>query len=166
MTSAPRKKVYKNVNLWHFTCEELRSVTERVALCFYGSWLFWWPSSPAMQPHPESFPQLKLWSPLLTRLPPHPASDRPPYHHISPRRAATRHGWPKENPNHRSAHPTSCLYFHDESNLPNQASTARPWTETVYTFNRPSHPKQAAGGDQGCINCTIRPCFVHRVQCI
>lgn len=98
--------------------------------------------------------------------PPHPSSDRPPYRRISPRRAATRHGWPKENPNHRSAHPTSCLYFHDESNSPNQASTARPWTETVYTFNRPSHPKQAAGGDQGCINCTIRPCFVHRVQCI
>lgn len=57
-----------------------------------------------------------------------------------------------------SSRPTSCLYFHDESNLPNQTSTDRPRTETVYTL-KPSQTSAAARGEQGCINCTRKFCW-------
>lgn len=55
--------------------------------------------------------------------------------HISPVLLPTTD--PNEKPNHRSTRPTSCLYFHDESNLPNQTSPNWPWTETVSIFTIP-----------------------------
>lgn len=48
----------------------------------------------------------------------------------------------QRKPQPSSTHPVSCLYFNDESNLPNQTSKSWPWTETLYISNHPSHLKQ------------------------
>lgn len=91
-------------------------------------------------------------SPQLTS----PTPEWPSYHTYLPIVLLPSTADPKRTPTTAPAHPTPCLYFHDESNSPNQASTARPWTGNSIQRNHPSHPKQPVG-DRGSINCTIQP---------
>lgn len=55
------------------------------------------------------------------------------YRSYSPSVLLLTTGDPKKTPQ-----PTSCLYLHDETNLPNQDPTARPWTETVSMLTIPA----------------------------